>query len=144
MTSSKARWLWPMIALAAVLCAAPAPAMTAEEFLTRAQALKARGMMAIFQKKEINALLDEIKLASEAYAVDRKKALPGVDPALGCPPPANSKAAKEPKNRMTSDQFLTRLAAIPREERQRASMKAAYYEIIRTRFPCPATWPPDK
>ncbi len=144
MTGARMLWGLPVIALAAGLHAAPASAMTAEEFLTRAQALKARGMMAIFQKKEIDALVGEIKLASEAYAVDRKKALPGVDPALGCPPPANSKAAKEPKNRMTSDQFLTRLAAIPKEERQRASMKTAYYEIIRARFPCPATWPPDQ
>ncbi len=101
-------------------------------------------MMAIFQKKEIDALIGEIKLVSEAYAVDRKKALPGVDPALGCPPPANSKAAKEPKNRLTSDQFLNGLAAIPKEERQQTSMKTAYYGIIRTRFPCPHTWPQEK
>jgi len=128
-----------MTALAIGLgAAAPASALTVEEFLTRAQTLKAKGMMAVFHKKEINALVEEMKGITQAYKVDHDRAAPAGDPALGCPPPPGSAASKDPKNRMTSDQFLGSLAAIPKEKRERTSVKTAFYDIMRTRYPCPA------
>ncbi|MBO9671746.1 MAG: hypothetical protein J7485_14655, partial [Sphingobium sp.] len=66
-----------MIAAFGLLASAPARAMTADEFYTRAAALKAKGMMAIFQKKEIDALVQEVKSVSLAYKADYDKAQPG-------------------------------------------------------------------
>ena len=118
--------------------ATSASAMTVEEFLTRAQTLKGKGMMAVFHKKEINVLLEEVKSASQAYKVDHDKAQAAGDPSLGCPPAPGSKAAKDPRSRMSTDQFLGHFAGIPKEQRQRMTFKAAYYDLIRARFPCPA------
>ena len=138
MFRAAARRLWPAPILAAALLAPmPAQAMTADEFLTRAMALKAKGMMAVFQKKEIGVLVDEAKSAGEAYKVDYDKAkATGDTSALGCPPAPGSAAAKDKKNRMSTEQFLAHFSAIPKEQRQRMSFKTAYYDLIRTRYPC--------
>jgi len=138
MTRTDLRIFALALATAMLSGAAPASAMTADEFLTRAQTLKGKGMMAVFHKKEINALLEEVKSASQAYKADHDRALAAGDPSLGCPPAPGSKGAKYPRNRMSTDQFLGHFAGIPKEQRQRMTFKAAYYDLIRARFPCSA------
>lgn len=127
-----------VILLTAVMASSPASAMTVDEFLTRAETLKAKGMMAIFHKKEIKALVDEMKAVNAAYKADYAKAQPAGNPALGCPPAPNSAAAKDPKNRMSSDELLKSFSAIPKDQRQRTSVKTAFYDLVTKRWPCPA------
>jgi hypothetical protein len=108
--------------------ASPASSMTADEFVTRGNALKAKGMMAVFQKKEINALGAEIREAATAYRTDLGK-LPSGDMSLGCPPPQG-------KAGITSRIILERFNAFPRDARQQMTVKTAYYTMMKQSFPC--------
>lgn len=125
--------LLAMVAGAAVLAAAtPAAAqsMNAESFHQRATALKKKGALAIFSRGEIKALMAEGNAAGK-FARDARRA----DLAAGrkpryCPP--------GDKVLMNSDEFMTRLSAIPRAERMKIDMGEATIRILAAKVPCPA------
>lgn len=119
-------------AMAAVFIASGANAQTmnAEQFHQRATALKKKGAMAIFSGGEIKALTNEGKAAG---AKAREQWLAGTRSGQKpryCPP--------EGKHRLGSDEFMTRLEAIPAAERARIDMTEAMTRILIQKFPCPA------
>jgi hypothetical protein len=121
-----------LIGLMFAVAATPALAqsMNAELFHKRATALRKKGPLALFSRGEINKLTAEGNAAGR-FARDARRA----DIAAGrkprfCPP--------GDKVQMSSDEFMTRLSAIPRSERARIDMGEATIRILAAKVPCPA------
>lgn len=117
-------------AVAALLVptAASAQSMNAESFLQRANKLKAKGPMALFSRGEIKVLMNEGQASGQAAAARNK-----ADKAAGRP---TRFCAPSGPQRMNSDEYMTRLAAIPRATRQRIDMTEATTRIMAAKFPC--------
>lgn len=118
-----------MALVAASVIAAPAAAqsMSAETFYQRAQALKKKGPLALFNKKEINALMSEGKAAGMA-AGEREKALRAKGKRSYCEP--NGKA------RLSSDDVMGTLGRMGAAERRRIDMTEAMHRAMVARYPC--------
>ena len=119
-----------LIAVTALLVpvAASAQSMNAENFLQRANKLKAKGPMALFSRGEIKVLMNEGKTSFDASRHQRLAAVKVGKQPRYCPP--------EAPQRMGSDEFMNRLAAIPRADRQRITMTEATTRILIAKFPC--------
>ena len=122
--------LFVFAATAAILLpsAATAQNMNADVYYKRANALMAKGPLALFSRGEINILMVEAKNAGKAAHDQRIAALKAGKPARSCPP---TKAS------MDSKEFMARLGAIPPAERARINMTEAMTRITIARFPCP-------
>ena len=118
------------LALAGALLIVPAVAhsMTVADFLARAEALKAKGMMAMMSP-DLPVVRGEMQAATTAYRtdIDAARAKGGTD--LGCPPPKG-------QAKISSDIIMADLAAIPKAAQARTTVKAALYEVMRKRHPC--------
>lgn len=119
-----------MAAGAALLvpAAASAQSMNAESFLQRANKLKAKGPLALFSRGEIKVLMNEGQASGKAASARNKADKVGGRPTRFCPPTG-------PQS-MNSDEYMTRLAAIPRTTRQRIDMTEATTRIMAAKFPC--------
>ena len=119
-----------LIAATALLVpvAASAQTMNAENFLQRANKLKAKGPMALFSRGEIKVLMNEGKASGDASRLQRLAAIKAGKKPRYCPP--------EGPRSMNSDEFMSRLAAIPRGDRQRIDMTEAMTRILIVKFPC--------
>ena len=125
------RALTMFLALAAApMTAAAAQSMNAETFHQRAIKLQKKGAMAIFSRGEIKALMKEGQAAGQRAREQRLAAVKVGHKPRYCPP--------EGQNRMTSDEFMKRLAAIPAAERARIDMTEATVRILASKFPCAA------
>lgn len=119
-----------LAALTAALAASPAFAapgdMNAAIFLQKAEALQARGAMAMFSS-DIRVLMAEGQAAGRAYRAqlegERRAGRPS-----SCPPE---------HARMGSDQLLAHLRSYSPEQRQRITMRAAMADLFRKTYPCP-------
>ena len=113
-----------MLALAPVA----APAMTVDEFLLKAEALKAKGMGAMFSP-DFRVVVREVKSVATAYRaeLDGARSLGRTD--LGCPPPKGTV-------KLTPTQFMSDFSAVPVAQRATTSVKTVYYAMMRKRFPC--------
>ena len=105
--------------------ATAAEAMSVAEFLGRADALRAKGAMALFSGSEIKRLKDEVVgavsgLRDERLAAERA----GRTPAY-CPPA---------KGGLSSTEMLDAFRALPSEQRARLSLRGHF----RRKFPCGA------
>jgi hypothetical protein len=118
------------LALATTAIAATAQTMNAESFYQRAQALKKKGAMAIFSRGEIKALTKEGQASGLKAREQRLAAIKAGGKPRYCPP--------EGKNSMTSDEFMTRLGALPAADRARIDMTEATIRILAIKFPCKA------
>ena len=117
------------VALAALpLSAATAQAMNAEAFHKRATALKKKGPLAVFSRGEIKALMGEAQAAGARARQQRLTAIAAKRKPPYCPPQAS--------DRIASDEFMTRLAAIPAADRAKMTMTQAVTRILATKFPC--------
>ncbi|MBX3565509.1 MAG: hypothetical protein KF730_13145 [Sphingomonas sp.] len=118
-----------LVLAAAALCfvATSASAMTVAEFLAKANALKAKGMMAAFSS-DIGLLKSEMAGIAAAYRADIESARAAGRKPHSCPPPKG-------QTRMTSTDLLAELENIP-VARRGMSMKAAFYAIMLKRYPC--------
>lgn len=119
----------PLAVLAACLLAVPAAAapgdMSVAAFLTRADALKAKGAMALFSP-DIKLLKAEGMAAGAAY-----RSRLGQERAAGKPsscPPANAK--------VNSDSLLGFLRGYPEPVRPRTTMKVAMADYFIRTWPC--------
>jgi len=121
---------WWLIAGAAVLIPATAQAMTVEEFLVKARALKAKGPLAIFSS-DLGPVRAEIKSVATSYRADLRADRAAGRAPHSCPPPEGSEAAK-----IKPADFLAELEKIPPQQRS-MSMKTAFYLIMKRRWPCP-------
>jgi hypothetical protein len=115
-----------LISLAApALSAAPG---TAQNFLDRANRLKAKGPMALFDG-DIGKLKAEAVASGQSIAADRVAAEKAGRPKLYCSP--------QPKASLGQNEFLSGLEAIPAAQRARISLKQAMLQILQKKYPCP-------
>jgi len=117
--------------VAGVLMMVPvsAQAMTVEEFLVKAYALKAKGPFALFSS-DLGPVKAEIKSVATSYRADLRADKAAGRPPHSCPPPEGSDAAK-----IKPAAFLAELEKIPPNQRS-MSMKTAFYLIMKRRWPC--------
>lgn len=120
--------IFALAATAAASAPAAAQQMNAEEFYQRALKLKKKGPMALFQRKEINALLEEVKGAGAAVKDRRLADEKEKGRGAYCPP--------KDKRGMTSDEYLAGLGSIPQSDRKRMTMTEAVTRMLATKFPC--------
>ena len=117
--------------LLAVTAAAPAAAqkMNAEDFHRRADALHKKGSRALLAMGEIRVLTKEVRAAGELIRSRRIAAEKAGEKPRYCPP-------KGANRRMDTEEFMNRLSAIPRPERQTIDMAEAMNRILATKHPC--------
>ena len=104
-----------------------APPGSAQNFLDRANRLKAKGPLALFDA-------DYSKLKAEAMAVgksignDRIAAEKAGKPILYCSP--------KPRAQLGSFEFIDGLEAIPANERANMSLKQGMLRVLQKKYPC--------
>jgi hypothetical protein len=115
------------IGLAAVATMAPAAAqaMSVDQFLARAKALKAKGMMALLSP-DIGVLKAEMADAVKALQAEKAARKAAGKPPRVCAPEAA---------RLTQDEMLGGLAALPPAQRA-GSLKDGVSQVMMRRFPC--------
>jgi hypothetical protein len=123
------RWV---LAVALVCLPVSAHAMTVTEFLAKADALKAKGMLALMSS-DVGLLKAEMQGVGNAYRADILAARNAGTPPHSCPPPRGSKGAS-----MTSTELLGELRQIPAVQARTTSMKTAFYALMKRKFPCSA------
>jgi hypothetical protein len=121
---------WALIAAVSIGSAASAQNMNAEAFHKRATALQKKGALALFSGGEIKALTKEGKAAGARAREQRLAAVKAGQKPRFCPP--------DVPVTIRSDEFMTRLGAIPPAERARIDMTEATIRIMAQKFPCPA------
>ena len=120
----------PLLLAILLSVAAPAlaaPAGTAQNFLDRANRLKAKGPLALFDG-DYRRLKSEAVAAGNSIRADRIAAERAGRPILYCSP--------KPRAQLGDYEFLDRLAAIPATERQILSLKAAMLRVLQKKYPC--------
>jgi hypothetical protein len=122
-----------MNALLAVLiatlgAAAQPPTMTVAEFLAKAAALKASGPLALMSP-DMALLRGEIEAASTAYRADLAAARSARRRPHSCPPPKG-------QVQLDGRQLVAEFERIP-AARRGISVKAAFYAVMKRRYPCP-------
>jgi hypothetical protein len=100
--------------------------MPVSTFLEKADALKAKGMMAMLSP-DIGVLKKEIQAAGLAARAERQAREAAGQPRLACPPEKVS---------MNSDELIEAFRAIPAAQRPRVTVKQAMTEMVRKRYPC--------
>lgn len=121
-----------LILLGATLIAClPAPAsaqsMSVGEFLNRASALKAKGIMAL-GSSDLKLLRSHMTTVAEAYRRDIEGARAAGKPAHSCPPAKG-------KTKLGSNELLAEFEKIP-PARRNVSTRAAFYDMMKRRYPC--------
>jgi hypothetical protein len=114
-------------ALAVTAPAIAAPPGTAQNFLDRANHLKAKGPLALFDP-EYKRLKAEATAVGKSIGDDRRAAEKVGKPILYCSP--------QPRAQLGSNEFLNGLEAIPATERSALSLKAAMLRILQKKYPC--------
>ncbi|MBU6393329.1 MAG: hypothetical protein KGQ75_02025 [Sphingomonadales bacterium] len=113
-----------LLAPASPIFAAPG-AMSVATFLAKAEALKAKGMMALFAS-DVSLLKSEVANAAAAYRRQlRQEAITGKPSA--CPP---EHAA------LNSDDLMAQMRTYPATDRPRIPVTQAVADLIRKRYPC--------
>lgn len=120
------RRLGMAVCTAALLVSVPANAMSVNEFLTKAHALKAKGIFAL-ASSDYRLLKGEVEKISTDYrarvAAERKA---GHKPE-SCPPAA----------KMGSNEFLAEVEKVPPAQRG-MSMESFFSQMMKRRYPCQA------
>jgi hypothetical protein len=118
--------------VAALVAAVPATALHAQTmpvstFLTKADALKKKGPLALLSS-DLGVLKQEVNNSAQAYAADVRTARKAGKLTHSCPPEGGSLS-------MNSDELLAHLNSIPARQRG-MSIKAAFYGLMKKKFPC--------
>lgn len=109
----------PLALIAALTLAGQASAMTAAEFLAKADALKAKGMMAMFSS-DLGLIKTEFNDDAKAWRAQAHRP-------NACPPEKIS---------LNSDAILALVAAVPPQQRTTTSARAAIIEGLNRKYPC--------
>lgn len=115
------------VAISVSIPALAAPPGTAQNFLDRANRLKAKGPLAFFDA-DYKRLKAEATVVGKAIGDDRIAAEKAGKPILYCSPKARAQ--------LGSYEFIDGLEAIPAKERQNMLLKAAMLRILQTKYPC--------
>lgn len=102
--------------------------MNADIFYQRAVRLKKKGPFALLQRKEVKALLAEVEGAGKMVKERRLAAEKAGKHGAYCPPTE--------KSRMTSDEYLAGIGAIPTLERKKITMVEAVTRMLERKYPC--------
>ena len=116
----------------ALFLAAPAPSAppgTAQNFLDRANRLKAKGPLAFFDS-DYGRLKAEATAVGKSIGDDRILAERAGRPILYCSP--------QPRAELGSFEFIDGLSAIPARERATMSLKDAMLRVLQKKYPCRA------
>ena len=116
-----------MLALCVATPALAAPAGTAQNFLDRANRLKAKGPFALFDR-DYGRLKAEATAVGKSIGDDRIAAERAGRPILYCSPNARAQ--------LGSYEFIDGLEAIPPGERARMTLKEAMLRILQKKYPC--------
>lgn len=106
-----------------------ASAMTVSEFLAKADALKAQGVLAL-ASPDVGLLRQEIMKASDAYRAGLAAQVAAGKKPSSCPPPKGTA-------KVTSDDIIKEFKSLP-PARQKASVKDAFAAFMTKRYPCKA------
>jgi hypothetical protein len=120
------RLIWGGAAALALMLPVAANAMSVADFLGKADALKAKGMMAMFSG-DISLLKAEVQSAATAYRAD----VVAGRPPKSCPPPKGSV-------KMDSDELMANFRTIPAAQQKTTSVRTAFANYMAKRFPCKA------
>lgn len=116
-----------MLLAAAPLLLAAGGSMSVEAFLAKAEPLAKAGTWAIF-RSDYRTLMTEMKSASQSYRADLAAQNKAGQAPHSCPPDKVS---------MSSDEVLDLMRAVPVTERKTTSVKQAFANAMKKRFPCP-------
>ena len=119
-----------ILLFAALSLAAPAFAAapgTAQNFLDRANRLKAKGPFALFDS-DYGRLKAEATAVGKSIGDDRIAAERAHRPILYCSP--------QPRARLGSFEFVDGLNAIPAAQRATMSLKDAMIRVLQRKYPC--------
>lgn len=116
-----------LMALLVSATALAAPPGTAQNFLDRANRLRAKGPFALFDG-DYGRLKAEANAAGVSIRNDRIAAERAGRPILYCSP--------QPRAQLGDYEFLDGLAAIPATERQAMSLKDAMVRVLQRKYPC--------
>jgi hypothetical protein len=122
-----------ILLIAALSLAAPALTAapgSAQDFLERAERLKAKGPLALFDS-DYGRLRSEATAVGKAIGDDRIAAEKAGKPILYCSPSARAQ--------LGSFEFIRGLEAIPPNERANMSLKDAMLRVLEKKYPCGAT-----
>ena len=112
---------------AAILCASSAAlAMPATTFLAKAEALMAKGPLALFSS-DVVLLKQEATQSATQLKAERLALLAQHRPTAYCPPA---------KSGIGSDELLASLRRIPAPELARMQFKDAFRHILAQKYPC--------
>ncbi len=115
------------LALSVSTTALAAPPGTAQNFLDRANRLKAKGPFALFDS-DYGRLKAEATAVGRSIGDDRIAAERAGRPILYCSPKARAQ--------LGSFEFIDGLEAIPPAERARMSLKDAMIRVLQSKYPC--------
>ena len=114
-------------ALALSATALAAPPGSAQNFLDRANRLKAKGPLALFDP-DYKRLKAEGTAAGKSIGADRIAAEKAGRPILYCSP--------KPRAQLGSMEFIAGLEAIPAAERANMTLKQAMLRVLQKKYPC--------
>lgn len=115
------------LALVAALMPIAAQAMTVSEFLAKADALKAKGLLAI-GSSDVALLRQEVMSASDAYRAGLAAQIAAGKKPSSCPPPKGTA-------KITSDEIVANFKSLPPAQ-QKANVKDAFAAFMTKRYPC--------
>ena len=118
-----------MMALVMLIVPVAAQAMAVSEFLAKADALKAQGVLAL-ASPDVGLLRQEIMKASDAYRAGLAAQVAAGKKPSSCPPPKGTA-------KVTSDDIIKEFKSLP-PARQKASVKDAFAAFMTKRYPCKA------
>ena len=113
-------------ALCSIVVASPASAMTAAEFLTKANKLQKMGPAALMSS-DMKLLRQEGETAGNYYRDMLKKQRKNGGTLHSCPPKKGS---------MNSGELISHLRAMPAAQRQNTSFRSAFLMLMKKKYPC--------
>jgi hypothetical protein len=119
------RWTKVAVAATAAMMPLAARAMTVDQLLARANALKAKGVMAMLSS-DIGVLKGEVGDAVTAWKADKAARKAAGQPPLACAPEGS---------KMSSDELMKWFAALPPAQRA-GSVKDGFAHVIIAHYPC--------
>lgn len=115
------------LGLAAAAPVLSAPPGSAQNFLNRAERLKAKGPLAFFDS-DYGRLKAEATAVGKSIGEDRIAAERAGEPILYCSP--------APRAELGSFEFIRGLESIPSSELQHMSLKDAMLRVLQRKYPC--------
>ncbi len=113
--------------IALSICSVAHAEMSVSTFLAKADALKAKGMMAMLSS-DVGLLKSEMQSSVQSFKADEAAAKAAGRPLTACVPP---------KTKLDSDEMISFFRTIPAQQATRTSLKAALGAMLRKRYPCP-------